>query len=77
MRDKKLIAHDKDIDIGVLEEVDLIDLMSKFKALGYTSNLTELPCGDVLWVKKFFGESVLVFEIQQHYISFLQRRELR
>jgi len=69
VRDKALIEHDKDIDIGVLGEESLYRIEKKLSAYYDQAHITGVENGKILWLKKVINESILIIEIQAHYIK--------
>jgi len=64
IREKELLLHDKDIDLGISPEVNLEELKNYLNANGYDSHYGEdIPMGKFLWAKKYVDNNVIVFEI--------------
>ena len=71
IRERKFLEHDKDIDIGIFEDVDLERLKTILEA-----HYDEVSIsggvengGKIVWAKKPINGKLLVFEIQVHYKS--------
>jgi len=67
VREGKLLSHDKDIDIGILEDVDLNNLQKILSPMFDTVHITGLERGKIVWAKKEIDGKLLIFEIQVHY----------
>lgn len=69
VRDRALIEHDKDIDVGVLGEESLYRLEKKLSIYYDQAHIVGVEKGKILWLKKIINESILVIEVQAHYIK--------
>jgi len=67
VRDGKLLSHDKDIDIGIMEDVDLDELQKILSFMFDTVTIAGLERGKIVWAKKEIDNKLLIFEIQVHY----------
>jgi len=71
VREGHLLHHDKDIDIGILDEASLYRLYDKLAAENYFDDLGfpgGIKNGKIMWAKKLVEPNkVVCFEIQAHY----------
>jgi hypothetical protein len=67
VRDGKLLNHDKDIDIGILDNINLKKLKKVLSKYYDIVHITGVEHGKILWVKKNINNKLLIFEIQVHY----------
>ena len=68
VREGKFLEHDKDIDIGIFEDVNLEELEIHLIHSGYLHvAIVGTDKGKYMWAMREFGKTLLVFEIQVHY----------
>jgi len=69
IREKKFLNHDKDMDIGIFEDVDLEKLKSILEKQYINVSIYGVDGGKIVWANKKINGFLLVFEIQVHYRS--------
>ena len=71
VREQKILMHDKDLDMGILEETKLEDVKELLEKHGYQCQIArpDIPDGKFMWVKKRIKNQDLVFEIVQYHIK--------
>jgi len=71
IRENRFLPWDKDLDVFLLPHVDLEVVKKHLQEKGYeevSSAADEVPNGKFLWAKKYVGDHIIVFEVQQvHY----------
>ena len=68
VRDGKFLDHDKDIDVGIFEDVDLDSLVVHLEHAGYVRvMIAGIENGKYVWAMKVINNTLLVFEIQVFY----------
>lgn len=68
VRDNKFLEHDKDIDVGIFEDVDLESLVIHLDNSGYVRvMIAGIENGKYVWAMKVINNTLLVFEIQVFY----------
>lgn len=67
VREGKFLEHDKDMDIGIFEDVDLDKLMTILETKYINVSLYGVEGGKIVWANKEINGALLVFEIQVHY----------
>lgn len=71
-RDKTLLPHDKDIDIGIIGEENLYKLYTYFKTLPEYTNvhITGMVESKILWVtRELSSDKKIIFELAAQYIG--------
>jgi hypothetical protein len=66
-REGKLLKHDKDIDIGIMEDVDTVELIKVLKKNYSIVHEEGVKNGKIIWAKQKFKDKFIIFEIQVHY----------
>ena len=67
IRDKAFLPHDKDIDVGIFEKVDLEQLKKVLETKYINVSISGVKHGKYMWANKVIKGALLVFEIQVHY----------
>jgi len=67
VREGQFLEHDKDIDIGIFEDVDLEKLKKVLEAVYINVSIYGEDNGKIVWANREINGALLVFEIQVHY----------
>ena len=67
VREGQFLEHDKDIDIGIFDNIDLEKLKKVLETAYINVSIYGEDNGKIVWANKEINGALLVFEVQVHY----------